>query len=350
MLLVVVAATLGAKAVASADDRVPVWVAASNLVAGDKVEEASFARADVRLADGMNGYLAADAPAPTGSFMLRDVRAGELVPASAVGGADGVDVQRVTVRADAMSTTGLARGSRVDVFVTPKTSTRSDAATTTTRTKKVLESAAVAAVLTSSGGFGSGSMTSVQIYVPADKVQPLVEAVDADAKLTLVPSVGAADRRRSMTEVLTALSHQWESAVATTLEGVRGVTVSRRCADVSELLSVAEAGLGDTAVVSSDLRGLDLAVVNRLRANRIRVIGVHPADDEGAERRLRQLTVTTTLPVDADAGRWTTSLEEGQAPSTSWRLRSTASGPSGPTGPSEPSEPGAVGAPGRRGT
>ncbi|MGO4603356.1 hypothetical protein [Terrabacter sp. 2YAF2] len=191
LLLVVVAATLGAKAVASADDRVPVWVAASNLVAGDKVEEASFARADVRLADGMNGYLAADAPPPTGSFMLRDVRAGELVPASAVGGADSVDVQRVTVRADAMSTTGLARGSRVDVFVTPKTSTQSDAATTM-RTKKVLESAAVAAVLTSTGGFGSGSMTSVQIYVPSDKVQPLVEAVDADAKLTLVPAVGAA--------------------------------------------------------------------------------------------------------------------------------------------------------------
>jgi len=190
LLLVVVAATLGAKAVASADDRVPVWVAASNLVAGDRVEEASFARADVRLADGMNGYLAADQPAPTGSFMIRDVRAGELVPSSAVGGADGVDVQRVTVRADAMSTTGLARGSRVDVFVTPKTSTQSDA--TTTRTKKVLESAAVAAVLTSTGGFGSGSMTSVQIYVPSDKVQPLVEAVDADAKLTLVPAVGAA--------------------------------------------------------------------------------------------------------------------------------------------------------------
>ncbi len=192
LLLVVVAATLGAKAVASADDRVPVWVAASNLVAGDKVEETSFARADVRLADGMNGYLAADAPAPKGSFMLRDVRAGELVPVSAVGDADGVDVQRVTVRADAMSTTGLARGSRVDVFVTPKTSTPSDTGTTTTRTKKVLESAAVAAVLTSTGGFGSGSMTSVQIYVPSDKVQPLVEAVDADAKLTLVPAVGAA--------------------------------------------------------------------------------------------------------------------------------------------------------------
>ncbi|GAA2745450.1 P-loop NTPase [Terrabacter aerolatus] len=116
-----------------------------------------------------------------------------------------------------------------------------------------------------------------------------------------------------MTEVLTALSHRWESAVATVLEGVRGVTVSRRCADVPELLSVAEVGLGDTAVISSDLRGIDLAVVNRLRANGIRVIGVHPGDDEAGERRLRQLTVTITLPVDADADRWAEALEEGRA-------------------------------------
>src|SRR4051794_29463719 len=88
VLLVVVATTLGAKAVASADDRVPVWMAASNLVAGDRVEEASFVRADVRLADGMSAYLGADGPPPAGSFLVRDVRAGELVPVSAVGAAD----------------------------------------------------------------------------------------------------------------------------------------------------------------------------------------------------------------------------------------------------------------------
>ena len=189
VLLVIVAATLGAKAVASADDRVPVWVAATNLVAGDEIEQASFVRSDVRLADGMNAYLAADAPAPTGSFMLRDVRAGELVPVSAVGAADVVDVQRVTVRADAMATSGLTRGSRVDVFVTPKAATTGGESKATTT--KVLQSAAVANVLTSSGSFGSGALTSVQIYVPADKVQALVEAVDGEAKLTLVPAVGA---------------------------------------------------------------------------------------------------------------------------------------------------------------
>ena len=189
ILLVIVAATLGAKAVASADDRVPVWVAATTLGAGDEVEPGSFVRADVRLADGMVTYLGAAASAPVGSFMTRDVRAGELVPVSAVGDAEAVAVQRVTVRADAMATSGLARGSRVDVFITPKAVTTGEQAKATTT--KVLEAAAVAGVLTSSGGFGSGSLTSVQIYVPADKVQRLVEAVDGEAKLTLVPSVGA---------------------------------------------------------------------------------------------------------------------------------------------------------------
>ena len=135
-----------------------------------------------------------------------------------------------------------------------------------------------------------------------------------------------------MTEILTALSHLWESAVATTLEGVPGVTVSRRCADVSELLSVADAGVGDTAVVSSDLRGLDLTVVDRLRGNGIRVIGVHPPDDESAERRLRQLTVTATLPADAASERWAERLDESSAPSVD-ELEAALAGPdaAGPT-------------------
>ncbi|WP_323096713.1 hypothetical protein [Intrasporangium sp. YIM S08009] len=189
ILLVVVAATLGAKAVASADDRVPVWVAGSDLVAGDRIEASSFVRADVQLGDGTSPYLGADAPAPVGSYLLRDVRAGELVPSSAVGGGDQVDVQRVTVRADSASAQGLARGIRVDVFVTPRTATASDAAAA--RTTRLIEAAAVSGVLTSQSGFGSDSTTSVQLLVPSDKVQALVEAVDGDAHLTLVPVVGA---------------------------------------------------------------------------------------------------------------------------------------------------------------
>ena len=79
-----------------------------------------------------------------------------------------------------------------------------------------------------------------------------------------------------MTDVITGLGPRWEAPVATLLERVPGVTIARRCADVAELLSVAEAGVGQVAVVSYDLRGLDLDVVARLRAKAIRVIGLHP--------------------------------------------------------------------------
>lgn len=102
-----------------------------------------------------------------------------------------------------------------------------------------------------------------------------------------------------MTDVLTALGPRWEGQVGGTLEAARGLAVSRRCADVAELLSVAEAGLGRCAVVSHDLRGLDLAVVARLRASRVSVLGVHPPGDEAAERRLRALSITVVLPVDS---------------------------------------------------
>lgn len=104
-----------------------------------------------------------------------------------------------------------------------------------------------------------------------------------------------------MTDVITGLSPAWESLVATALESAAGVTVTRRCADVAELLSVAEAGLGECAVVSADLRGLDLSLVRRLMERGIAVLGLYPSDDEAAERRLRQLGVTAVLPLDANA-------------------------------------------------
>ncbi len=187
VLLVLVAATLGAKAVASTDDRVPMWVATVDLVAGDVVTADSVRRADVRLDDDMGSYLSAATPPAAGTYVVRDVRSGELVPRSAVGTAEQVGLQRVTVRADAVSATGLARGSRVDLFVTPKTSLASPEKATTT---KVLTAAGVASVQSSSGGLGSNATTSVQLYVPTDRVQTVVEAVDGEAKLTLVPVVG----------------------------------------------------------------------------------------------------------------------------------------------------------------
>ena len=65
-----------------------------------------------------------------------------------------------------------------------------------------------------------------------------------------------------MTHVLTALGNRFRVCrVATLPESSREVTIVRRCADLPDLVATAAAGLGTVALVSSDLRGLDLTVV-----------------------------------------------------------------------------------------
>jgi MinD-like ATPase involved in chromosome partitioning or flagellar assembly len=124
-----------------------------------------------------------------------------------------------------------------------------------------------------------------------------------------------------MTQVITGLSPVWESLVATTLESALGITVTRRCADVAELVSVAEAGIGQCAVVSEDLRGLDLTLVRRLEHGGTGVVGLYPSGDDGAERRLRQLGVGAVLPLEADADAFATAVRTCAEP------RSSTAGP-----------------------
>lgn len=189
VLLVLVAATLGARVVASADDRVPMYVANRDLVAGDVVDGSAFTSVDVQLGTSVAGYLGATAPVPSGQFLLRDLRKGELVPRSAVGPAASLDRQVLTVNVDAVSATGLRAGTVVDVFISDvEAGSRHDARPTA---KRALEGAGVAAVLGGSSSFGTSARTSVQLYVPRDRVRELIEAIDGGAKVTLVPVPGS---------------------------------------------------------------------------------------------------------------------------------------------------------------
>ena len=113
-----------------------------------------------------------------------------------------------------------------------------------------------------------------------------------------------------MTGVLTALGNQWESRIATLLEGSRDVQVVRRCADLSDLVATASAGLGSVALVSDDLRGLDLSAVAQLQALGVAVVGVATTDDEQGERRLRQLGVERVVSGDAELAVFEAALTE----------------------------------------
>jgi MinD-like ATPase involved in chromosome partitioning or flagellar assembly len=103
-------------------------------------------------------------------------------------------------------------------------------------------------------------------------------------------------------QVFTAVTGAgWESALVGALDRTdHGVTVVRRCVDVSELLAAAATGIGQAALLSADLRRLDADAVARLAAAGVAVVGlVDPGDDRAADR-LRALGVVHVLPVDTE--------------------------------------------------
>ncbi|MEP7160254.1 MAG: hypothetical protein ABI746_04060 [Dermatophilaceae bacterium] len=103
-------------------------------------------------------------------------------------------------------------------------------------------------------------------------------------------------RRRT---VLVAVPQIWESGLVAELSTSRRLEVVRRCADAAELLSAAAAGLGERAIVSTGLRGLDTSFLSDLARHGVRVLG---AADPGApeqERTLRQMGLRIVVRSDA---------------------------------------------------
>lgn len=95
------------------------------------------------------------------------------------------------------------------------------------------------------------------------------------------------------TAVLTAVGQEaWATRLVDGLVREAGdVEVVRRCDDVEDLLVTAATGLAQAAVVSAYLEGLDRDVLARLGSLGLAVVGVTPALDDSAQRRLRQLGV-----------------------------------------------------------
>ncbi len=100
---------------------------------------------------------------------------------------------------------------------------------------------------------------------------------------------------------LVAVHHDVESALVRCADGSSSVTVVRRCADLADLLAAAAAGVGDLALVSAGLRGLDRTALGHLADHGVSVVGVTRAGDEAEERSLRQLGIQAVVRSDDDA-------------------------------------------------
>jgi MinD-like ATPase involved in chromosome partitioning or flagellar assembly len=98
--------------------------------------------------------------------------------------------------------------------------------------------------------------------------------------------------------VIAALDGAWESDVVTAVEATAGYAVTRRCADLPDLLATAAAGHGEVALVSPGLRALDRPALHELASHGVQVAGVVAPGDEVGERRLRQLGLVVVVRAD----------------------------------------------------
>jgi hypothetical protein len=167
--LVVVSVVLGARLLSSAGDRVLVWTARQPLAAGTTLRADDLVAVGVG-SDALAAYVAESSDLE-GKVLARDVGAGELVPASALADAEAGSRRLVTVPVDPLhSPAGLARGERVDVYVSPKdgTSVGEDGVT-------VLPTLVLAGALVADPGSIDTAGTTSQVGVVVD-----VAAEDAD--------------------------------------------------------------------------------------------------------------------------------------------------------------------------
>lgn len=176
VLLVLGSVLLGARVVGAADATVPVWAASGDLAAGTDLDAEDLVAVDVRLDDAADAYLSTGTR-PEGRTLARAVRAGELIPGSAL--EEPADLVQVALPVQAgFVPPGLRRGGLVDVYAVADPAVGATQATGGSVTP-VVERAPVQALSGRTDGVLSTPTTTVQVVVsvPRDDAAAVLAAI-----------------------------------------------------------------------------------------------------------------------------------------------------------------------------
>jgi hypothetical protein len=193
VLLVLGSVLLGARVVSAADATVPVWAAADDLAPGTELTADDLVAVDVRLDATAKAYLSTGSQ-PEGRTLARAVRAGELVPRTALEEPARLVQVALPVQAGYVPP-ALDRGQMVDVYAVADPAAGATGVADGSVTV-VVQRATVQAISGRSEGMLSTPTTTVQVVIalPAARApevlaavggRPLVvvvhDSVDADA-------------------------------------------------------------------------------------------------------------------------------------------------------------------------
>jgi hypothetical protein len=185
LLLVLGSITAGSLVVTAADDTSPVYVALRPLIPGETLDASSLTVLHARLDDAHPRSLAARSTPPQDRVVVRPVAAGDLVPLSAVGSRDEVDLRPVSVPVPQEGSEQVRPGALVDVWVAARNPQRGAGSYSAPR--RVAAAVQVAGRSTRQGALGSSTTIAAQILLGPDLLPKVIEAVDNEARITLVP-------------------------------------------------------------------------------------------------------------------------------------------------------------------
>lgn len=183
LLLVAASVAAGSWVVTAAQASTPVWVARGTLTPGTPLTAEHVVVAEVRLVGEQRAaYLDATQPLPADRVVLRTVSDGELVPLSALGAREDLDVHPVALTvADPGS--AVTEGAVVDLWFIPSPDADAPEPSPLALALTVVE------VAKPSGAFAQGQ-TVVHVLVPQDQLPAVLAATAAAGSVRVVPVLG----------------------------------------------------------------------------------------------------------------------------------------------------------------
>ena len=190
--LLLVAASVAAVTllVGAADTRVSVYAAAEALVPGDRVDADDLVERSVALDGAEELYLGVDDVPADGFVVAQPVAAGQLVPMSAAGSADGQRATSLVLQLAGPVSTVVETGALVDVWGVATLADTAPGESDTGTPVVLVSQAPVVRVLddeTLIAGAG-GAVSTVEVLVPRSRVARLLQAIARGDALAVVPS------------------------------------------------------------------------------------------------------------------------------------------------------------------
>jgi hypothetical protein len=187
VLLVLGSVLVGARVLTAADATVPVWAAAGDLAQGTVLSAEDLVAVPVRLDDVSQAYLSTTTR-PAGRVLGRAVRAGELLPRSALAEPTGSVQLALPVQAGFVPPS-LTRGQLVDVYAVADPVTGATGATGGA-VDLVVSAAPVQAVSGRGEGVLSTATTTVQVVVsvPAERAAGVLATIGGRGLVVVVRS------------------------------------------------------------------------------------------------------------------------------------------------------------------